>query len=221
MRLIIFDWDGTLMDSVAHIVASVQVAASETELAKPSPESIRNVVGLGLREALTQVFPGITKHDIGRFVDVYRRYFVNGPPGATALFPGVREVLQELRQRNYQLAVATGKGRRGLERELNVTDLHQTFDVTRCADETFSKPHPLMLEEILDELALLPEQALMVGDTEYDLEMAANANIRAIGVSWGVHAVSRLQGFSPLTILDSIHDLPMFLDEKFAPSKSR
>ena len=212
MRLIIFDWDGTLMDSAAHIVASVQQAARQTGLVEVDSEKIRNVIGLGLKEALSRVFPGITKSEMSGFIDAYRQLFVTGQPMATALFPGVREVLRNLQDRGFLLAVATGKGRNGLNRELANTKLHHVFNVTRCADETFSKPHPLMLEEILEETMLSPAQALMVGDTEYDLEMAMNAKIPSVGVSWGVHDVARLRAFKPMAIVDSLSELTEFLD---------
>ena len=214
MRLIIFDWDGTLLDSAAHIVASVQQAARQTGLVEVGYAEVRNVIGLGLKEALTRVFPGITRSEMSGFIDAYRQLFVTGQPMATALFPGVREVLDHLRDRGFLLAVATGKGRNGLNRELSITKLHHVFDVTRCADETLSKPHPLMLEEILEETMLSPAQALMVGDTEYDLEMAMNARIPSVGVSWGVHDVARLRAYKPMAIVDSLQDLTEFMDRQ-------
>nr|MDJ0806528.1 HAD-IA family hydrolase [Gammaproteobacteria bacterium] len=132
----------------------------------------------------------------------------------SSLFRGAREVIQDLAATGYLLAVATGKGRTGLNMVLEHTGLSVFFHATRCADETFSKPHPAMLEEILDELGVFPEEALMIGDTEYDLQMAANAGVASLGVTYGVHAPERLAKHNPLDCLDEIGAIPAWLEQR-------
>jgi len=214
-KLIIFDWDGTLIDSQANIVQCMQMMIADLSLPARSPEQLSNIIGLGLYEALNTLFPEHDTRDFERMIDRYRYHFLASDPSLP--FAGVEAVLTQLYANDYLLAVATGKGRRGLDKALDGTGFRGLFHATRCADETRSKPHPQMLEEILDQLAVEPQHALMIGDTEYDLEMANNAGITALGVSYGVHPPQRLWPHRPLAVLDEIGALLNWLNgEKIA-----
>ncbi|CAK0772283.1 phosphoglycolate phosphatase [Gammaproteobacteria bacterium] len=205
-QLIIFDWDGTLIDSEAHIVACFQRAALDLGLPLLSRAAVRNIIGLGLVEASAVLLPELDGVGRQTLADRYRHhYFLSAEPIPSSPFPGVEETLCRLYDNGHLLAVATGKSRRGLDRALRETNLGHFFHTTRCADETHSKPNPQMLLEILEELELNPGHAVMIGDTEYDMEMAHNAAMARIAVSYGVHEVERLQRWRPLTCLD---DLP-------------
>lgn len=211
--LIVFDWDGTLADSVAQIVVAMREAITEIGLPARTDAQMRDVIGLGLFEAVNALYPEMTRTEWARLVEGYRhRYVANHQ--TTHLFTGAEQVLTELAEQGYWLAVATGKSAKGLARSLDELSLQARFMATRTADKTASKPNPLMLEEILTDLDVPPARALMIGDTEYDLEMAANANVPRVGVSYGVHAVERLQRHQPLAILDDIRQLPSWLCEQ-------
>lgn len=212
-KLLIFDWDGTLMDSEARIVACVKAAVADLGVACPADDAISDIIGLGLKEAVTKLFPGADDAFHLALVTRYRIHFLDESRAPSPMFEGAREVLEHLSQSDYLLAVATGKGRSGLDKVLSATGLGSLFHATRCADETFSKPHPQMLEEILDELGVKAHEALMIGDTEYDLQMAANAGMPALGVSYGVHEPDRFMRHNPLGCLDAITDLPHRLQE--------
>jgi phosphoglycolate phosphatase len=183
--LIVFDWDGTLMDSTALIAASLQNACRDVGAAVPSERDARFVIGLNLADTLRHVAPGIDPDTQQRLIDRYRFHFLAAKE--SPLFDGIPELLGELRDRGKRLAVATGKARRGLERALAATGLAPYFEATRCADEGFAKPHPGMLHALLDCTGVDPERAVMVGDTTHDLELAANAGIDAIAVLYGAH----------------------------------
>ena len=204
-ELLIFDWDGTLIDSEAKIVACMQSAMREVGLPILEPAVIRNIIGLGMREALQALFPEENGTTYEAMIDRYRYHFFTGD--SSQPFAGVPEILAELAQQNYFMAVATGKGRNGLNKALQETGFKQWFHSTRCADETRSKPHPQMLEEILDELGMEPKQALMIGDTEYDLQMANNAGMASVAVTCGVHDVTRLMACEPQGCLQSLSEL--------------
>lgn len=195
------------MDSEAHIVESMQLAMQEQELAVLPATAVRNIIGLGLPEAVHQLYPDENESRRRALCDAYSRHFVAGNPATLKLFPGAEPVLEELQQKGFLLAVATGKTRKGLDRLLSYNNWHSYFDATRCADETCSKPDPLMLNELLFELDCPPEQALMIGDTEFDLAMAQNAGIDSVGVSYGVHEVDRLQPYQPRLIIDNLVEL--------------
>jgi phosphoglycolate phosphatase len=214
-KLLVFDWDGTLMDSEARIVACAQSASVDLGLDVPDEGRVRNIIGLGLKEAVTTLFPESDEELIGRFVERYRHYFLHADKTPSTLFPGAMEVLRQLEQDQYLLAIATGKGRAGLDMVLEETGLETLFHATRCADETFSKPHPEMLLQIMDELGAEPEETLMIGDTEYDLQMANNAKTHGLAVSYGVHEVDRLMQHDPLGCLDDIQELTAWLRERF------
>lgn len=200
------------MDSEARIVACVEAAVKDLELPSPGREAIRNIIGLGLREAVHALFPDAGEHLHLDIADRYRNHFFTSTETPSELFPGAREVIERLHDEGYLLAVATGKGRAGLDHALESTELGRYFHITRCASETFSKPHPEMLNQIIEEMGVLPRQALMIGDTEYDLQMAANANMPALGVTYGVHEKARLLLHNPLACLDAISDIPPWLN---------
>jgi len=212
IKLLIFDWDGTLMDSVMHIVECMRNSIQELDLEPRSESEMKNIIGLGMHEAIYALYPDQQSPAFAeRFTAAYRDYFftANAPQ---SLFDGVVSTLQDLRENGYWLAIATGKSRRGLDMVLAETGIGDLFLQSRCADETRSKPHPQMLQEILQTLKVDPQQALMIGDTEYDMEMARNAGVHPVGVSYGVHEPDRLNKFKPVHILDNIGHLPAWLD---------
>lgn len=213
-ELLVFDWDGTLMDSAARIVSCMQAAAADLELEVPPVEAVRNIIGLGLREAMASLFPGHEESLVTHLVARYRHYYLGGDSTPSPLFPGARETLEQLSGEGYLMAVATGKGRPGLNRVLEETATAPLFHATRCADEGFSKPHPDMLLQLLDELGMEPEQALMIGDTEFDLQMAANAGVPGLAVDYGAHYRDRLMAFPQLGCLADIRQLPGWLREQ-------
>lgn len=190
--LIVFDWDGTLMDSAARIVTCLQRASAEVGLPVPSVEASRDIIGLGLDQALARLFPVIDQAGRDALVEAYRAHWLDKKVAASPMFAGAVELVANLHGAGYLLAVATGKSRRGLDRALADSGLGDCFHATRCADEAHSKPHPQMLEEILIDLDTPPDAALMVGDTEYDMQMAASAGVSAVGIEHGVHARDRL-----------------------------
>jgi phosphoglycolate phosphatase len=209
--LVVFDWDGTLMDSQARIVACIQAAFRELGRDPPSRAAASDIIGLGLDEAMARLWPGSEAAERGALVAQYRRQFLETNQTPSALFPGARETLEWLAAEGYLLAVATGKSRVGLDRALAETGLGELFHATRCADETFSKPHPQMLLELMDELGAAARQTLMVGDTEYDLQMAANARAHSLAVCYGVHDPERLLALGPLACLKSLAEIPEWL----------
>jgi phosphoglycolate phosphatase len=209
IKLIVFDWDGTLMDSEAQIVACLHAAIADLGLEPMDDHTVKNVIGLGLREAIDTLVPGRDQHFHRAFVEHYRKYWFQSKD--SVLFDGVREVLDTLQQQQLLLGVATGKARRGLERVLGETDLASVFHATRCADEAPSKPHPQMLLDIMERLNVSPDETLMVGDTEYDMEMATNAGAAKIAVRTGVHSERRLNRHQPLVCLEQLIDMPAWL----------
>ncbi len=206
-QLIIFDWDGTLMDSQARIVACLEAASDDLQVPRLTTLQYKHVIGLGLREAIVQLYPNFTEAQIIEFADRYRYHFVTANETPSGLFKDVRQMLNTLNQSGYMLAVATGKARRGLEQVLADTGLAECFHGSRCADETRSKPHPQMLEELLDEFGLAAREAIMVGDTEYDLLMAGSLGMDALAVSYGVHDKDSLLKHQPVACVDSISEL--------------
>ncbi|MDB5799092.1 MAG: HAD-superfamily hydrolase, subfamily variant 1 [Rhodocyclales bacterium] len=208
--LIVFDWDGTLIDSTALIAGSLQLAAADLGLIVPSFEDAQHVIGLGLAQAMAWLFPGLATDRYQALIERYRFHFLKRDH-EVALFKGVRELLVALRQDGYLLAVATGKARQGLDRALQQADLVKHFDATRCADETFSKPHPQMLMELMDELMVEPARVLMIGDTTHDLQMAANAGIHAVAVTCGAHPQEQLLREPHRVMLPDVSALPAWL----------
>lgn len=216
-QLIIFDWDGTLMDSQARIVNCLRKAAMEAGMDNRPDDFYSNVIGLGLREAIQQMFPRLESAQVEAMADRYRHHYLHHDTTPSELFPGAAAMLNQLEDAGYLLAIATGKGREGLNQSLQASGLQGRFHITRCASETRSKPHPQMLEEILDYTGLYPDKALMIGDTEYDMLMAANIGMDRLGVSYGVHPVERLQQHRPVGMLHRVSELPDFLSQQTPP----
>lgn len=210
--LIVFDWDGTLMDSAAAIVHAIMAASRDLNLPEPSEARARHVIGLGLADALRHAVPDLPEADYPRMAERYRYHYLSRDH-ELSLFPGAYEMIEELAAAGRMLAVATGKSRPGLDRALERSGLGSFFDSTRCADECFSKPHPAMLEEIMAELGVVQERTLMVGDTTHDLQMARNAGVAGLGVAFGAHPRSVLEGEEVVGLVDSPAELALWLRE--------
>ncbi|HNH90192.1 MAG TPA: HAD-IA family hydrolase [Thiobacillaceae bacterium] len=198
------------MDSAGVIAACIQAASRDMGLPVPSREEASHIIGLGLRQALETLFPNLPEDQHQPLADHYRRHYL-GQDAEIPLFDGARELIDEMRARGHLLAVATGKARRGLDRAFAHTGLAPLFHASRTADETFSKPHPAMIEELLDELRVSPERALMIGDTTHDLEMARNAGIAALGAAYGAHPPEGLEALNPLAVCHSFAELAKWL----------
>lgn len=206
-QLVIFDWDGTVMDSTGRIIACMHKAGADLCLPVLEDDAVREIIGLGLPEALRTLYPGIDDDALARMRERYAVHFVAAEASPSRLYPGARETLAALRGAGLRLAVATGKSRKGLERVWASSGLGDSFDASRCADETHSKPHPAMVTELLAELGVAPERALVVGDTSFDLQMARDAGVDRVAVSYGAHPVNRLMNFHPLAVIDALPQL--------------
>jgi phosphoglycolate phosphatase len=209
-ELIVFDWDGTLMDSTATIVRSVEAAALDLGLEPPTEERARYIIGLGLADALRHALPDLPEERYPALVERYRHHYLSRDQGLE-LFPGASELVRALAGRGHLLGVATGKSRQGLERALGHTGLGMFFHDTRCADECHSKPHPQMLEELMAALGVAPEQTLMIGDTTHDLLMARNAGVAAVAVGYGAHAPTALAQVEHLYCAETVGGLAGWL----------
>jgi len=207
VSLVVFDWDGTVMDSIGRIVSSMQAAARHSDLVVPSDFAVKQIIGLSLDPALDVLFPGVTADKRLQLFTHYRDHYVIHDTTPTPLFDGVEQVLQQLKAQNVLLAVATGKARKGLQRMFDETGLAKYFDTSRCADEAQSKPHPDMLQQILLELDIKAEHAIMVGDTSHDMKMAQAIAMPRVGVTHGVHGRDVLSQFAPKAIIDTIPEL--------------
>lgn len=205
--LVIFDWDGTLMDSTGRIVNCLAAAAADVGLPPLPPERLCSIIGLGLYEAIRELYPDAAEALVLAMRDRYAVHFVAAEETPSALFEGVLETLTALRAHGISMAVATGKSRRGLERVWGATGLGHWFASSRCADETRSKPHPDMIQELMAELGHEPARTLMVGDTSFDLEMAQRAGVDRVGVTYGAHPPEQLALYQPLALLDRIDGL--------------
>ncbi len=208
--LIVFDWDGTVMDSTAIIADSIQQACRDLNLPVPDDDTARHVIGLGLMQALRYAVPAAPEEKYEELVARYRHHFLTRHD-TIPLFDQARETIIELHDAGYQLAVATGKNRNGLERALEATQMGQYFHATRTADRTHSKPHPAMLEELMDELDVPPDRTLMIGDTTHDLQMAINAGVDAVGVTHGAHPEEQLRELKPVALLNDFGELRAWL----------
>ena len=208
--LIAFDWDGTLFDSTTLIARCIQAACADVGTAIPTDEAASYVIGLGLVEALQHAAPGLTREQYPALADRYRHHYF-AKQHEIVLVPGTLEMLAALKARNHWLSVATGKSRRGLDEALRTADLLRHFDATRTADETASKPNPQMLHELMAELGVAPERTLMIGDTTHDLQMAVNAGVACIGVSYGAHAPEAFDAFAPRFVAHSVPELAEWL----------
>lgn len=208
--LVIFDWDGTLADSTDHIVAAMQAAIAEMGLEFRSDEICRAQIGLGLGETARSLFPQLPEERVNTFRQTYsKRYLALGKDQfKLCLYEGALQALTRLRDSGHQLAIATGKSRAGLNRVLNELELADRFVATRASDETASKPDPLMLNELLRETGFTASQAVMIGDSSYDLAMAQSIGMPRIGVSYGVHSVEKLSSYKPAAIANSVIELP-------------
>lgn len=209
---IVFDWDGTLMDSTATIVKCIQASAKDLGLPIPDERAASYVIGLSLSDAMQAVLPDVDPKYYPRMVERYRYHYL-AKDHELPLFPGVREMLSELSQDGYFLAVATGKSRVGLNRALHSANLLSSFDATRCADETFSKPHPAMLQELTRELGQDMKRTLMIGDTTHDLQMAVNAGAASVAVEYGAHESTFLQELDPLFSAKTVEELHDWLNQ--------
>jgi phosphoglycolate phosphatase len=213
IRLVVFDWDGTLMDSEHAIVQSMQRGIADLGLEPRTDAEVRNIIGLGLREAVSALYPAGEADLPERLAEAYRTHWFQFSQDQRDLFPGVRELLEWLDAQGYLIAIATGKSRRGLNRVLSDSGLESLIHASRCADETRSKPHPQMLEEILTLLGVAASEAVMVGDTEYDMELARNAGVHPIAVCYGTHEPERLHRYAPLACLESLHGIRTLLTQ--------
>lgn len=200
---VLFDWDGTVMDSTYSIASSIQLASADLELPVPSIQQASWVIGLSLESALYRAVPDLTAEQMPLFLERYRHHFMQRDPHIK-LFDGILPFMGELRGRQIALGVATGKSRQGLDRVLQQVNLSTFFDATRCADETRSKPDPEMLHQLLVELMLEPEQVLMVGDTVHDIHMAANAGMDSVAVTYGAHDPQTLAKAEPTVMVDNV-----------------
>jgi phosphoglycolate phosphatase len=213
--LLVFDWDGTLVDSIERIVTSLQHASKQAVGIDVSETQAKDVIGLGLMEAISKLHPELHSEyqsaELNDIADAYRQHYLYDNKVPAPLFSGVNELLDELSQQGYTLAISTGKSRAGLEQSINEHDVANYFNATRCAGENKSKPHPEMLYEILDELNFSATDALMIGDSEHDLKMANNAGMKCIGVTYGVHDADTLEKHDPLICLNNITELSDFL----------
>ena len=209
--LLIFDWDGTLMDSAGVIVDSIQRACEDIGLAAPGNRASRQIIGLGLIQALQTLLPDLPADDYPRLVERYRHHYF-GRDAQIPLFDGVAGGIGQLHASGFQLAVATGKSRSGLSRALESSGLGAWFAATRCADQTHSKPHPAMVLELIDELDADPARTLVIGDTSHDLLMASNAGVASLGVTYGAHEADDLHPHAPLALMDSFAEVHAWLN---------
>lgn len=196
--LIIFDWDGTLVDSIDWIVHCLKKTAIAHGCVVPEDQAAKNIIGLSIQKAMDELFPEINQKTQEQLISCYSQEFFSKQITADDLFLGVNEMLVALKQKGYQLAVATGKSSSGLHRAMQGTGLSEFFGITRCADQTASKPQPDMLEQIIKEMGVSKERVVMVGDSVHDMQMAINADISAIAVSCGANTTEQLQQYNPL-----------------------
>ncbi|WP_116645355.1 HAD-IA family hydrolase [Salinivibrio sp. HTSP] len=206
--LLIFDWDGTVMDSIGRIVSSLDAAARLTgQLPILPPERLQTMIGLSLEKGYQRLYPDADPTWYGDWIHHYRQQFVRDNPTPCQLYPGVKDTLMSLKAQGFQLAVATGKSRAGLDRAMAETGTQDLFSVTRCADETASKPDPQMLDEVLAHTGMPRDKALMIGDTGHDMQLAINANMARLAVTWGVEDSASLSTFDPVAVLNSLNEL--------------
>jgi len=209
--LVVFDWDGTLFDSTALIVRSIQNSCRDVGADVPDDRQAAYVIGLGLEDALRSAVPGLARERYPELAKRYRHHYL-ASQHELSLFDGALPMLHALKSRNHWLAVATGKSRRGLDDVLAMVQLKGLFDATRTADETASKPDPLMLNELIAELGADPARTLMIGDTTHDLAMADNAGTASVAVAYGAHKPLAFADHAPLAVVQSIAELHAWLD---------
>jgi phosphoglycolate phosphatase len=210
--LLVFDWDGTLMDSAAAIALSLQSACRDLDFPVPAEEHARYVIGLGLDDAMAHILPDLDPSHYSSVRERYRHHFLANDAGTT-LFPGAAEAITALHGEGFLLGVATGKSRKGLDRALGATGLRPYFHATRCADEAASKPHPAMLLELMGELDVTPERTLMIGDTTHDMGMARAAGVARVAAAYGAHARETLLEYEPLACVGDFGELRAWLEQ--------
>ncbi len=208
--LIVFDWDGTIMDSTGAIVAAIQASALDLGLKAPETSIASHVIGLGLQDALQMALPDLDPKDYPRLAERYRHHYL-ARDDELLLFAGIGQLLAELKARHYWLAVATGKSRAGLDRAMAGSQLAARFDASRCADETFSKPHPQMLLDLMSRFGAEPARTLMIGDTTHDSQMAKNAGAHALSVTYGAHPREELAVLEPQGLVHTVAELSAWL----------
>ncbi len=211
--LFVFDWDGTLCDSTDKIVGCMHQAADAVGLPALPDETVKNIIGLGLPEAIQTLYPELDDRGVQAMRVAYADHFVASDHQPSDLFPNVLETLDQLLRGGHRIAVATGKSRAGLDRVLGAMGLATLFHGSRCSDETASKPDPRMLHELLREFGASAEQAIMVGDTEFDMEMARRAAMPRIAVDYGAHHISRLEPYAPLGCVSDIASILEWADD--------
>ncbi|WP_006747677.1 HAD family hydrolase [Thioalkalivibrio paradoxus] len=214
LALVVFDWDGTLMDSVARIVNSLRQAIDDIGAEPRSESQLRDIIGLGVRQATQALYPGSDDAFTDALARAYRLHYLELDTTPTPLYPGAEQVLEQLAGRGFLLAVATGKSRRGLDAALEQTSLGRFFDATATADEHPSKPDPGMLGYLVDRLGVDGRDAVMVGDSSYDLEMAQRLGVAGIGITHGVHCAEILLRHAPLALIGSLGELPPLLEPR-------
>jgi len=210
-KLVIFDWDGTLMDSIGRIVSSMQTAAACCNLDVPTTTEVKEIIGLSLPRALEILFPQGSDEQLSTMVEQYKYQYVEGDNTPTPLFENALILLNALKIKDKLLAVATGKGRQGLQRVFSSTETEHFFHASRCAGEALSKPDPQMILSLLEELDILPEHAVMIGDTSHDMAMAQSAGVDRIGITLGVHDKEVLNRYQPKAIVESLAELQELL----------
>lgn len=211
LKLVIFDWDGTVMDSVMKIVDSMQCAADREGLNVPSEQAVKDIIGLSLAPALKQLFGELTQQQVDDMAQFYKEAYLALDKNPSPLFNGIVDVFESLRERNIKIAVATGKSRVGLDRLIEQTGLGHFFCDSMTADEAESKPHPQMIDEIVNRQGVDKSQIVMVGDSLLDLTMASNAGVRSVGVSYGAHDKARLLAAKPLAVVDKANELLSYI----------
>ncbi|MFI8377146.1 HAD-IA family hydrolase [Pseudomonas helleri] len=210
-KLLIFDWDGTLADSIGRIVTAMHIAAQRAGRPERNDEAVKGIIGLGLPEAILTLYPDMTPEQVVSFRQHYADVYIAMDAQPSPLFAGVKDSLEAFRAEGYRLAVATGKARRGLDRVLKANGWEDFFDITRAADESASKPDPLMLNQILAHCDVRPEHALMVGDASFDLLMARNAGIDSVAVGYGAQSMQSLLAYEPRLAIERFTELRTWL----------
>ncbi len=211
IKLIIFDWDGTLVDSIGWIVHCMQQAAETSDLPVPTEEAVRNVIGLSIERALEELFAGLDEVGREHFVKSYSQFFFTRDVSPGDVFAGVPEMLSQLKTQGFLLAVATGKRSAGLSRAMTGTGLADYFDATCGVDQAASKPDPLMIDRIIGQLRVDKQQTIMLGDSIHDLKMAKNAAVDAVAVCCGAHSEAVLTQYQPLACLQQTSELQTVL----------
>jgi len=207
---LVFDWDGTLMDSAEAIVEALQCACGDLNLPVPADDKARYIIGMSLRDALAHILPDLDPSEHPRVAERYRHHFLLRDQ-ETRLFPGAADTIRALHGSGFILGIATGKSRRGLDRALDATGLTQYFHATRCADEGYCKPHPGMLTELMSQVGIAHDRTLMIGDTSHDMAMARSAGVARVGVGYGAHVKKALLAYEPLVCVDALSELRLWL----------